>query len=232
MTNNITYGVLVIAIVALAMSAFSLATPNEKIDTSNFVLKSDQKDFVDAVTVLTSSIQEPCYQDATCTKFFARKFMPGDQVQQVISDLVAVDEQLQIEIIINRDNFNDNHPFNFEPDPILEPSIEGEQSSPLTGVGHQITVKLEKAEWLKGELVVISGEARVAQGQVEITITQPPTDEDPNGKVRHLNAIVTDNGQYQIFFGTDFKLSPIGEYTVFVQQRNSTSEIISFILVE
>ena len=75
-------------------------------------------------------------------------------------------------------------------------------------------------------MVVISGEARVAQGQVEITIKQP------DGNVRNLNAIVTDNGKYQIFFGTDFKLSPLGEYTVFVQQRNSTSETISFKLVE
>ncbi len=226
MTNNITIGVLVIAIVALAMSAFSLATPNEKIDTSDFVLKSEQIEFVNTVTDVVNGIQEPCYQDATCTKFFARKFITEDQVNSVINDVVAVQDQLQKEIIINRDNFNDNHPFNFEPDPILEPAVEGEQISPLTGVGHQITVKLEKAEWLKGELVVISGEARVAQGQVELTITQP------DGDVRNLNAIVTDNGQYQIFFGTDFKLSPLGEYTVFVQQRNSTSEIISFILVE
>jgi hypothetical protein len=231
MTNEITYGVAVLAVIAIAMSAYGLVTP-ETIDTSDFVLVSEQKEFVTTVNSLLDGMQEPCYQDSTCTKFFARKFITEEQLNPVINDLVAVDEQLKSEIIVNRDNFKDNHPFNFEPDPILEPPVEGEQISPLVGLGHKITVTLEKADWLKGELVVISGEARVAQGQVEITITQPPTNEDPFGKVRHLNAIVTDKGQYQIFFGTDFKLSPLGEYTVFVQQRNSTSETISFNLVE
>jgi hypothetical protein len=135
-------------------------------------------------------------------------------------------EQLQSEIITNRNQIGNNHPVDFEPEAFEDEPIEGVQITPLVGIGHQITVMLEKAEWLKGELVSISGEARVAQGQVQLTITQP------DGDVRNLNAIVTDNGKYQIFFGTDFKLSPLGEYTVFVQQRNSTSETISFILVE
>ena len=139
---------------------------------------------------------------------------------------------IQKEIIVNRDNFVDNHPFNFEPDPILEPIVEGEQITPLIGLGHQITVMLEKADWLKGDLVVITGEARVAQGQVLVTITEPSIDEDTDGKVRTLNALVTDEGTYAILFGTDFKLSPLGEYTVFVQQRESTTETISFNLIE
>lgn len=214
-----------IAVSALAVAGISVVT-QETTDTSGFVLKSEQKEFVTTVTGLLDGMQEPCYQDQECVKFFSRKFVTDAQVNSVINDVVAVQDQLQKEIIVNRDNFKDNHPFNFEPDPILEPIVEGEQISPLVGVGHQITVMLEKEDWLKGELVVISGEARVAQGQVEITITQP------DGNVRHLNAIVTDNGKYQIFFGTDFKLSPLGEYNVFVQQRNSTSETISFILIE
>ena len=141
-------------------------------------------------------------------------------------------EQYQAEIVVNRETIANNHPVSFEP-PVdeVEPVI-GEQATPLIGIGFQITVELEKAEWFKGDLVNISGDARVAEGQVKLTVTEPPTAEDPKGKVRNLNAIVTDEGRYQIFFGTDFKLSPIGEYTVSVQQRDNISETISFFLVE
>lgn len=225
MNNQISVVALIVAVIAIAGVVINSAT-QETVDTSDFVLKSDQKEFVDAVMVLTSSMQEPCYQDPDCVKFFSTKFVTEDQMNLVINDVVAVQGQLQTEIIVNRDNFKDNHPFVFEPEEFEDPPVVGEQISPLTGVGHQITVMLEKADWLKGELVVISGEARVAQGQVEITITQP------DGDVRHLNAIVTDDGKYQIFFGTDFKLSPLGEYTVFVEQRDNISETISFNLIE
>jgi hypothetical protein len=149
-----------------------------------------------------------------------------DVLISVMETQAELMKQLQAEIIANRDQINDNHPFDFEPEAFEDEPIEGVQITPLVGIGHQITVMLEKSDWLKGELVMISGEARVAKGQVELTITQP------DGDVRYLNAIVTDEGKYQIFFGTDFKLSPLGEYTVFVQQRDNTSETISFKLVE
>ena len=225
MKNDISIVAIAISVVAIAVAGFSIVT-QETTDTSDFVLVSDQKEFVTTVTDLLDGIQEPCYQDPDCIQYFARKFVTESQVNLVINDIVSVQDQHQIEIITNRDNFKDNHPFDFEPEDFDDPPIEGEQISPLVGVGHQITIELEKTEWLKGELVSISGNARVAQGQVQLTITQP------DGDVRSLNAIVTDEGKYQIFFGTDFKLSPLGEYTVFVQQRNSTSETISFILVE
>jgi len=224
MNNIISFAAIAISVAALAIAGISIATPQA--DTSDFVLKSEQKEFVTTVTGLLDGMQEPCYQDPDCVQFFARKFVTEDQVNLVINDIVSVQDQHQIEIVKNRDQIKDNHPVDFVPEEFEDPPVEGVQITPLVGVGHQITVNLEKSEWLKGELVSISGAARVAQGQVLLTITQP------DGDVRNLNAIVTDDGKYQIYFGTDFKLSPIGEYTVFVQQRNSTSETISFILVE
>ena len=135
-------------------------------------------------------------------------------------------EQYQAEIVVNRETIDNNHPVSFEPEEFEEEPVIGEQVTPLIGIGFQITVELEKAEWFKGDLVNISGDARVAEGQVKLTVIEP------DGKVRNLNAIVTDEGRYQIFFGTDFKLSLIGEYTVSVQQRENISETISFFLVE
>ncbi len=135
-------------------------------------------------------------------------------------------EQYQAEIVVNRETIDNNHPVSFEPEVFEDEPVIGEQATPLIGIGFQITVELEKSEWFKGDLVNISGDARVAEGQVKLTVIEP------DGKVRNLNAIVTDEGRYQIFFGTDFKMSLTGEYTVSVQQRDNISETISFFLVE
>jgi hypothetical protein len=226
MTNEISLVAIAIAVSALAVAGISVAT-QETTDTSNFATWEQVRADHERIVAL-EGIEIP-------TNFVTPSELSNgvngiaSQVDKLISLMMVeadLTEQLQAEIIKNRNQIDDNHPVDHTPESFEEEPVVGEQSNPLTGIGHQITVMLEKAEWLKGELVVISGEARIAQGQVEITITQP------DGDVRNLNAIVTDNGQYQIFFGTDFKLSPLGEYTVFVQQRNSTTEIISFVLVE
>ena len=113
MSNEITIGVLVIAIVALTMSAYSLATPT---DTSDFVSISEQLELVAIVKDFHNTDPILCDSDPECVKFFARKFVTEDQINPVINDLVAVDDQLRTEIVKNSDNFKDNHPFNFEPE--------------------------------------------------------------------------------------------------------------------
>ncbi len=228
MTNEYQIAVVAIAIavISLVIAGVSIAT-QETTDTSDFVSISQQQAVLDRITEL-EKIEIPT-NFVTPNELSNAVNGVASHVDKLISLMMVeadLTEQLQAEIIKNRNQIDDNHPVDHTPEAFEEEPVIGEQSNPLTGIGHQITVMLEKAEWLKGELVVISGEARIAQGQVEITITQP------DGDVRNLNAIVTDNGQYQIFFGTDFKLSPTGEYTVFVQQRNSTTETISFVLVE
>jgi hypothetical protein len=225
-TDPISITAIAVSVIAIIMAGSSIAIEPDT-NTDNLATSAELKSALNRISEV-EKLEMPT-NFVTPTELSNGVNGIASHVDALISIMTEQDElmeQLQVEIITNRNQIDDYHPVDFVPEAFVDEPIEGVQITPLVGIGHQITVMLEKAEWLKGELVSISGEARVAQGQVQLTITQP------DGDVRNLNAIVTDNGRYQIFFGTDFKLSPIGEYTVFVQQRNSTSETISFMLVE
>ncbi len=231
MTKEIIY-VGIIAAIALIVAVVGIATQTET-NTDNLATSSELNTALNRISEL-EKLEMP-------TNFVTPTELSNgiNGIASHVDVLIGMMEtqanltnQHQIEIVKNTGQIHDNHPVSFEPEKFEEEPVIGEQSTPLIGIGHQITVELEKAEWLKGELVSISGEARVAEGQVVVTITEPKIDEDIDQKVRTLNAIVTNDGRYQIFFGTDFKLSPLGEYAVLVQQRDRISQTISFMLVE
>lgn len=228
MTNLIAPVSIVIAVIAIITAAYSL-TDNPS--TDNLATSADLNSALNRISELEaveipSNFVTPSELSAGVNGVASHVDVLIGLMETQANLTESLQAQLQAEIITNRDQINDNHPVTFVPEEFEEEPVIGEQSTPLIGIGHQITVELEKAEWSKGALVSISGEARVAEGQVKLTITQP------DGEIRILNAIVTDEGRYQIFFGTDFKLSPTGEYAVLVQQRDRISETISFILVE
>ncbi len=214
MTNEITYGVAVLAVIAIAMAAYSLATPT---DTSDFVTISDQKEFILAATGILDGIQEPCYQDEECKRYFANKFVSDAQVNSVINDLVAVDERLLKEIIINQDNFLDNHPFNFEPEEI---PVESE----IEAFSTLLAINIKKPNWICGEKIIFTGNALAHGPQVRAQVTEP------DGNERYLNAIVYPNGEYSAPFGTPLGC-PLGEYSVFVEQGRQKSQTVSFNIV-
>ncbi len=222
MSNEITYGVAVLAVIAIAMSAYSLTTPET--DTSDFVLKSEQLELVAIVKDFHNTDPLLCDSDPECVKFFARKFMPGDQVQSVINDIVATQQQLKKEIIVNRDNFNDNHPFDFEP---IEVPVEGETEA----FSNLLPITLEKENWICAETVVFTGEAVPFGGQVQATVLEPLAEGDEKRNERFLNAIVYPSGEYRFSFGTAFDC-PVGVYDVFVYQGHKNSETVSFTITK
>ncbi len=225
MSEKITYIAMAIAAIAILTAIYSMMdTPN----TDNLATSSDLNAALNRISEL-ENVELPATNFVTPSELSLGINGVATQIDSLVSIMTTqadLMETYQAEIIINRETIDNNHPVNFEPEEFEEEPVIGEQLSPLIGIGHQITVELEKLEWFKGDLISISGDARVAQGQVKLIIVEP------DGKVRNLNAIVTDEGKYQIFFGTDFKLSLLGEYTVVVQQRENISETISFILVE
>ncbi len=215
MNNQISIVALIVAVIAIAGAVINSATQT---DTSDFVLKSDQKEFILAATGILDGIQEPCYQDSDCVKFFARKFVTEDQINPVINDLVAVDDQLRTEIVKNSDNFIDNHPFNFEPE---EFEVVGEVEAFST----LLAITLERENWQCAQTVVFTGDAIAHGPQVQATVTEPDGDE------RYLNAIVYPTGEYRFSFGTPLGCE-LGEYSVFVEQGKKKSQTVSFTLRE
>ncbi len=212
--NEISTVAIVISVIAIAISGFSIATQT---DTSDFVTKSEQLELVAIVKDFHNTDPILCDSDPECVKFFADKFVTKDQINPVINNLVAVDEQLKDEIIINRDNFIDNHPFNFEPE---ELEVEGETEAFST----LLEINLEKENWLCGEIVVFTGQAVSHVGQVRATVTEP------DGNERNLNAIVYPSGEYRFSFGTPFDCK-VGEHGVFVEQGHKKSQTVSFNLI-
>ncbi len=225
MSEKITYIAMAIAAIAILTAIYSMMdTPN----TDNLATSSDLNAALNRISEL-ENVELPATNFVTPSELSLGINGVATQIDSLVTIMhtqADLMETYQAEIITNRETIDNNHPVNFEPEEFEEDPVIGEQITPLIGIGHQITVELEKLEWFKGDLIAISGDARVAQGQVKLTIVEP------DGKIRILNAIVTDEGRYHVFFGTDFKPSLLGEYTVLAQQRENISETISFILVE
>lgn len=206
---------IIIAVIAIVVAGFNVLSLE---DTSDFVTKSEQLELVAIVKDFHNTDPILCDSDPECVKFFARKFITDAQINSVINDIVAVQEQLKEEIIVNRDNFNDNHPFNFEPE---EMPVVGETEA----FSNLLEITLEKENWICAETVVFTGSAVSFQGQVSATVNEP------DGNIRYLNAIVYPSGEYRFSFGTPFDCQ-VGEYGVYVQQGHKKSQTVSFTITK
>ncbi len=92
----------------------------------------------------------------------------------------------------------------------------GKGSSPA------LTIHLDASEFIKGEIIWISGTGEPLQ-PIQATIT------DANLNKRYPNASVDKIGNFKVAYTTDFE-SPVGTYTVFVKSSGETSQILSFIV--
>lgn len=215
MTKEISYVAIALAIIAIATAAYTNVT-QETTDTSDFA-SQDQIRALDQRISTVETARNLCDTDPECLKFFASRFLTEAKINPVINDIVAVTDKLQEEIIVNRDNFKDNHPFNFEPE---ELPVEGETEA----FSVLLEITLEKENWLCGETVVFTGNAVSFVGQVRATVSEP------DGNERYLNAIVYPSGEYRFSFGTPFDCK-VGEHGVFVEQGHKKSQTVSFNLV-
>ena len=217
----------VIAVVAIVISLISVGIAVQEPDTSGFVNQSQHRAMGDRIIELENAKpNDYCVNDAHCMEALKDTFVTNKNALKDAKWVTEQFEKFQAEIVKTKDKINDNHPFDFEPEELVDPSVEGEQITPtVEGVAHQLTIHLERSEWLRGEHVIITGDARIGEGQVEAVI------EPPKGDTRYLNAIVKGTGEYQFNFGTDFD-SPLGEYLIHVEQRNKISETVMFTLGE
>jgi len=93
-----------------------------------------------------------------------------------------------------------------------------------TGTSPKITITLDSSEFIRGEIIWISGTGEPLQ-QIQATIT------DPNLNKRFPNASIDRNGSFKIAYTTDFD-SLIGTYTVYVKSQGENSQTLSFSLKE
>ncbi len=89
-----------------------------------------------------------------------------------------------------------------------------------TGTSPILTIHLDSKEFIRGEIIWISGTGEPLQ-PIQATIT------DSDLQKRYPNASVDKIGNFKIAYTTDFE-SPLGTYTVFVKSSGETSQTLSF----
>ena len=91
-----------------------------------------------------------------------------------------------------------------------------------TGTSPKITIHLDSNEYIRGEIIWISGTADPLQ-PVQATV------KDPNFKTRTPNASADSRGLFKVALTTNFD-SILGTYTVFVRSQGEVSQTLSFVL--
>jgi len=91
-----------------------------------------------------------------------------------------------------------------------------------TGTSPVLTINLDAKEFIRGEIIWISGTGEPLQ-PIQATIT------DADLNKRYPNASVDKIGNFKLAYTTDFD-SPIGTYTVFVKSSGDRSQTLSFVL--
>lgn len=210
--NTLTPVAIGLALLAIVIGIIGVYQPDSP-DVSGFISQSQHSAVLDRITELE---KEPWLDNDYTTHEQVRSGF--DDTTIILEELDMKLGQFQEEIVKNRDDIRNNHPFQHEPE---ELPVE----SDVVVFSSLLEIHMEKSEWLRGETIIFSGNALVNAGQVEALIVEP------NGNNRYINAIVHQDGTYNFVFGTDFE-SEMGEYTISVSQRTRTSQTISFILGE
>ncbi len=208
--KNITYAALGIAVVAIVIAAYS-ATDKPNLD--GFASISQQQAALDRIAQLENI-------DHVNLATLDDRYASSNSVDKLLGLMVAETELLvkfQAKIVQNADDIKDNHPFNFEPE---EFPVESE----VEVFSSLLEIRIEKPEWIQGEVINFTGKALVNAGQVQATIIEP------DGNPRYLNAVVHNDGTWNFPFPTSFD-SQLGEYKISVTQQSRISQPVLFTIV-
>ncbi len=219
--TSITYAAIAIAVIAIVIAGINML---DKPDMDDFVSVSQHQLVLQRVADLETRVS--CDENDNCIENLSEKFASLKSINTLI-DLMETEAELMVQfkgkIVANSDKIADNHPYDFEPE---ELPVESE----VTVFSSLLEIQIEQETWIQGQDIVFTGKGLVNAGQIEITITEPLAEGAEERNERFLNAIVHNDGTWTFRYITDFN-SQLGEYEVFVEQRNRISQTILFTVI-